>query len=412
MDNSGRYTPAELQILENAVHAYRDQNKHTQSEVNALLNSNARTNDFPGGLWDFICGALPNRERHSIQKAVKRKFNNLRRGPWKPEDDEELIELYRLYPNKWQKIGEENNRGAEASRDRWRNYCKNGEAQEKGEWPKEQEDLLAKLMRGTISILVKDRIKEIRAGRPVPADFEPADLLDYGILSEQMGGTRSRLQCRNKFEKFKARDDQRMEYIFEPLKALDGLEFQSASHQPRARPASVRSATMVSKSKSRITEEREALDNFNKKMLSGDKYYILTGISRTMAKAQVTDESDIPWDEIFEADSQTDWSILDRKIVLQQMQEEYPAPEDSNCLEIVDGIIDIMENDFDDETLEKHYHNTPPSVKQQRTNTKKGLKARKAVIAIKTTEHDDEDSPARSLPTPGSMGEDDEEDGV
>jgi hypothetical protein len=264
-------------------------------------------------------------------------------------------------------------------------------------------------MRETISILVKDRVKEIKAGRPVPADFEPADLLDYGILSEQMGGTRSRLQCRNKFEKFKARDDQRMQYIFEPLETLEGLHFQSASQQPRARPGSGRAATMVSKSKSRIAEESEALDNFNKKMLTGDKYYILTGISRTMAKARVTDETDIPWDEIFEADSQTDWSILDRKVVLQQMQEEYPAPDDSKCLEIVDGIIDILENDFDDETLEKHYHNMPPSVKKQRTSIKKGSKARKAKSAVKVSDHDDEDSPARSLPTPGSMEDDDEE---
>jgi hypothetical protein len=409
MDNSGRYTPAELQILENAVHNYRTEHGHTQAHINALLNSNARTNDFPGGLWDAICGALPHRERHSIQKAVKRKFNPYKRGPWKPEDDEELCDLYRLYPNKWQKIGEENNRGAEASRDRWRNYCKNGDAQEKGEWPKQQEDLLAKLMRDTISLLVNERLREIKAGRPVPASFEPAELLDYGILSEQMGGTRSRLQCRNKFEKFKARDDARMEFIFKPLEALEGIAFEASLSSPtRARHASTRGATMVSKSTSRISEEGQAQENYEK-MLIGDKYYILTCISRTMAKAHVTDEEHIPWDDIYVADSKTDWTILDRKIVLRKMKDEYPVPEDSSCLEHVDGIIEALEADFDEDELEKHYVDRPRSTKAQRTYTNKGSRARKTVSAIKVSEEDDEDSPARSLPTPGSMEDDEEE---
>jgi hypothetical protein len=72
----------------------------------------------------------------------------------------------------------------------------------------------------------------------------------------------------------------------------------SSSSPTRARYASTRCATMVIRSTSRISEEDQAQDNFEK-MLIGDKYYILTCISRAMAKANVTDEGHIPWNDIY-----------------------------------------------------------------------------------------------------------------
>lgn len=402
MDNGGRYTSAELKVLERAVHAYRDEHKMSQDKINDILNSNAREDDFPGGLWDFICGALPQRERHSIQKAVKRKFSNRKRGSWSPEDDKELCELFRLYPSQWQRIGEQNLRGPEASRDRWRNYCKNGAAQEKGEWTKEQEQQLARLMRDTVHTLVQQRLQDIKAGVSVPTYFEPAELLDFGILSEKMGGTRSRLQCRNKFEKFKSRDDQKMKWIFQPVDALNGLAFEATTEEARKK-----SRTKSRKLSARMAEESEALHNFNEKMLTGDKYHILLGISRAMNSAGVTDETSIPWDDILEADHQSNWSILDRKTVLKQMQILYPAPDDDNCLEIIEGITEALEADYDEEELEQYYVERPHSTKKQRTYTKKASRTRNS---IKVSEDDNE--VAVSLPTPGSMDDDDEEDGV
>lgn len=380
----------------------------TQFKINDILNSNARTNDFPGGLWDFICAALPHRERHSVQKAVKRKFNNRKRGTWAPEDDEELCELYRMYKNQWQRIGEENNRGAEASRDRWRNYCKNGKAQEKGEWTTAEEKRLAQLMRDTVQVLVQERIKDIKAGKSVSKHFEPGELMDFGILSEKMGGTRSRLQCRNKFEKFKSRQSQNLEFILKPMEFLNGLEFEATTQE-----ANRKSQSKSRKASARMSEEAEALYNYNEKMLIGDKYNILLGIQKVLIKTGITDEANIPWDDIVEADSQLTWSILDRKVVFQRMQAEYPSPEeDSNCNDVVTGITETLESDYvdDPETLELCYEDRPRSTTKQRTYSKKG--SRNSNSAIKVAEEDDEDSPARSFPTPGSMEDDDEEDGV
>ncbi|KAE9988491.1 hypothetical protein EG328_010530 [Venturia inaequalis] len=406
--NTGRYTEKELALLTEAVHAWRDDHGLTQFAMNDLVNSNARTNEFPGGLWDFICGALPDRERHSVQKAVKRKFNNRKRGAWTPADDEELCHLYKMYKNQWQRIGEENNRGAEASRDRWRNYCKNGKAQQSGEWTPAEEKRLAHLMRDAVQVLVDQRIRDIKVGKSVPEHFDPAELMDFGILSEKMGGTRSRLQCRNKFEKFKARDSQHLAIIIKPKEVLDGLDFE----------ATTKEAGRKSKSKSRISsarlsEEAEALHNYKEKMLIGDQYNILISIQRALQRMpEDTDEDSIPWDEIIERDHDTTWSILDHKTVLRQMQILYPAPDDQTCLEFVSGVIDILEADYDDEELQKFYVDRPRSTRKQRTYTKKGSRARNSISAIKVGEEDDDYSPARSLPTPGSMDDDDEEDGV
>lgn len=407
--NTGRYTDGELALLTEAVHAWRDDHDLTQAAMNDLVNSNARTNDFPGGLWDFICGVLPDRERHSVQKAVKRKFNNRKRGTWTPEDDEELCELYRMYQNQWQRIGEENNRGAEASRDRWRNYCKNGKAQQSGEWSPAEEKRLAQLMRDTVQVLVDQRMKDIKAGKSVSEHFDPAELMDFGILSEKMGGTRSRLQCRNKFEKFKTRESPNLAYIRKPADALDGLEFEVTTKE-----AGRKSKPKARLSTARMSEEAEALHNYNQKMLIGDKYYILTCISRALDKMPVdTDEESIPWDEIYERDDKTSWSILDRKTVLRQMQTLYPAPDDQTCLDVIEGITDILEADYDDEEREQFYVDRPRSIRKQRTYSKKGSRARNTISAIKISAEDDDDSPARSLPTPGSMeDDDDEEDGV
>ncbi|TID22282.1 hypothetical protein E6O75_ATG11076 [Venturia nashicola] len=407
--NTGRYTGAELGLLTDAVHAWRDDNNLTQVEMNDLVNNNARTNDFPGGLWDFICGALPDRERHSVQKAVKRKFNNRKRGTWTPEDDEELCELYEMYKNQWQRIGEENNRGAEASRDRWRNYCKNGKAQQSGEWTPAEEKRLAQLMRDTVQDLVDQRIKDIKAGKSVPNHFEPEELMDFGILSEKMGGTRSRLQCRNKFEKFKSRQSQHLEYVRQPKDFLDGLEFEATTQE-----AGRKSKTKSRMSSARLSEEAEALHNYNERMLIGDKYHVLLSIQRALEKMpDDTDEESIPWDDIVERDNVTNWSILDRKTVLRQMQILHPVPDDQTCFEVIQGITDILETDYDDEELEQFYVHRPRSTKKQRTYTRKGSRAHNSISAIKVSAENDDDSPARSLPTPGSMeDDDDEEEGV
>ncbi|QDS78137.1 hypothetical protein FKW77_004593 [Venturia effusa] len=409
--NTGRYTEAEIARLERAVHTWRDDHNLTQKAMNDLLNSNARANDFPGGLWDFICSALSHRERHSVQKAVKRKFNNRKRGTWTPDDDAELCALYKMYKNQWQRIGEENNRGAEASRDRWRNYCKNGSAQEKGEWTPAEEKRFAQLMRDTVQVLVQQRIKDIKAGKSVPERFEPAELMDFGILSEKMGGTRSRLQCRNKFEKFKKRDSQNLDFINKPMDSLNGLEFEASTQKAKRK-----SQAKPRKSSARVSEEAEALHNYNEKMLIGDKYNILLGIQKVLIQTGITNEADIPWDDVVEADNQLSWSILDRKIVLQRMQAEYPSPdEESSCIDVVTGITEILESEYvdDPETLEVCYKDRPRSTGKQRTYSKKASRARDSISALKIADQDEDESPARSLPTPGSMDDDDdEEDGI
>ena len=197
----GRVTKEEIDMISDAVETYKELHDLTQSEVNELIHQDAHSQRE---LWKHICAEVPDMPSRSVQNTCRRRFHNLDRGAFEPEDDELLRTLYKEYPDKWKQIGHEMNRFPEDVRDRWRNYLVCGNKIRKHVWDIGEEQNLKRLVREYID---NAREKFRYDDDPRLAQAGDDDLIDWSSISKMMNHTRSRLQCANKWRKMKAREE-------------------------------------------------------------------------------------------------------------------------------------------------------------------------------------------------------------
>lgn len=109
--------------------------------------------------------------------------NNI--GAWTKEDDDKLIELYTKHKGQWTTIGVALGRMADSCRDRYRNHLKDLATMNTGTWAPEEDKKLLEIM--------TDLAK--KQGKTNLADATHM----WTAISELMGGTRSRHQCRHRY---------------------------------------------------------------------------------------------------------------------------------------------------------------------------------------------------------------------
>ncbi|OWB65682.1 hypothetical protein B5S30_g1010 [[Candida] boidinii] len=238
---SKSFSKEEISALDAFIKDYCKIHKITKEEVCKRIWSDKRKKD---GFWESIQKVLPKRTRASIYKHVRRAYHVFKaRGKWTEEEDKKLAELGELYQSQWKKIGLEMERMPEDCRDRWRNYVKCGQNRATNKWTEDEEDKL----REVVSLLVKEN-SEILGKRDDEEDYEEEEemgqgddadvdhdvdaimknektngdkvkrkkkknnynigesLINWTIVSERMGGTRSRIQCRYKWNKLLKRE--------------------------------------------------------------------------------------------------------------------------------------------------------------------------------------------------------------
>lgn len=137
-------------------------------------------------LWVEIAGRLKTRPLLNIYLHVRRMYhpqNNI--GAWTKEDDDKLIELYTKHKGQWTTIGVALGRMADSCRDRYRNHLKDLATMNTGTWAPEEDKKLLEIM--------TDLAK--KQGKTNLADATHM----WTAISELMGGTRSRHQCRHRY---------------------------------------------------------------------------------------------------------------------------------------------------------------------------------------------------------------------
>ncbi|CAR25581.1 ZYRO0A03300p [Zygosaccharomyces rouxii] len=223
--SSGKsFDQAEEAALEQFITEYQTiKNLDRQQICERIWSNERRKDDF----WSNICKVLPYRTRSSIYKHVRRKYHVFeQRGKWTPQEDAELARLCVEKEGQWSEIGRALGRMPEDCRDRWRNYVKCGSNRASNKWSPQEEELLKRVItemleesqrhhtRGTDHLVQEsDEEEDVPASDDEKQDFDKKDgrksnrktsfkdVINWTIVSERMGGTRSRIQCRYKWNK-------------------------------------------------------------------------------------------------------------------------------------------------------------------------------------------------------------------
>jgi hypothetical protein len=349
---SGPLTPREVDLLEGAVENYRLANNLDKVAVNNLIqDSNRSSNKTTASLWAEICAALPHRQRAAVQKAARRKFHNYeKRGRWTHEEDEALRQAYEMHPQRWKAIGATVGRFPEDCRDRYRNYLKCGESQQKDVWNAEETEKFKAIVHQILEQLRNDQTSKMQQRRHNTTGDSENDverLLDWDIVSKRMGRTRSRLQCRNKWEVLKQSEVRD--------KAIEQA-YQKNDQDPR---------------KGSSPRYLQAKTNYDH-MLPGDKFKIINIIRSSLIDADLKYEFEVPWLLIQKATAdECKWTLPERKVCLQEMKKLVKPPKRGDFLAYLEAMLDYLEEKYPDQT--ENYYQGPldyvyTTVPKQRKN--------------------------------------------
>lgn len=207
----GPFTEAEIAKLFAFRDQYCEENDCTQQQFIRQIHANAHNNVKNIGFWNEVSEVLPCRTRHALQRVCRRRFHNFtKRGTWTAEEDAELREAHGEHGNKWKVIGEQIERLPEDCRDRWRNYLKESEFRNRDEWTSFEVERLKDAVADCMDAMKKANRehKKRQAGggnRMGQQDAEEKDMINWVIVSEKLGGSRSRLQCSYKWKQLAER---------------------------------------------------------------------------------------------------------------------------------------------------------------------------------------------------------------
>lgn len=179
----------EIEALDRFIGAYCEINKMTRREVCERVWCNERKKD---DFWEALQKVLPHRSRASVYKHVRRLYHIFDvRGKWTEAEDLELGTLAAEKDGQWKTIGHLMGRMPEDCRDRWRNYVKCGTSRSSNKWSDSEEEKLRTIVAEMLRIPTEDN-------QPLP--------VNWTIVSDRMGGIRSRIQCRYKWNKLLKRE--------------------------------------------------------------------------------------------------------------------------------------------------------------------------------------------------------------
>ncbi|KAH0559898.1 hypothetical protein GP486_003581 [Trichoglossum hirsutum] len=347
----GPFSEHEENLLKQFMDGYKLEHGLTEQELNARVWAERRLNrdDF----WDQVSAILPYRPRQSIYKYCRRQFHNFpKRGQWTPEEDEELAVATKEHPQQWKIVGSLLNRMPEDCRDRWRNYLKCGEARKRDVWTEQEENQLRQHVREVIALLGREKAPDASASREnVLSDEEvdrKASLVNWTVISEKMGGTRSRIQCSYKWKK---------------------LQKTAAREQEQA--IAEQNKIEVEPQPKKTWRAKKAEGNFFK-MLPGDKYELL----KALKDSGTYEEKNIPWKLVGSPEFCKTWNLTDRKTAYKFLKQSVPNHENMTLQDIVSELLKGLEQ-LQPDLLSMHF--IPPPVSPKRRRKSKRLPSTEAV---------------------------------
>lgn len=151
--------------------------------------------------WADIYGVLPDRDRRSVYRFMRRHFQDTMQKPheWTPEQEDELVALHAEHGPKWTYIAKLLGRSDDDVTQRWKNKLEHRGTMNRGPWSEEELRSFLEAMR-----VVWEGYRQILhdgAGKDMYEMDEK--LVGWGGVSSTMKHVRSRQQCADKWRKIR-----------------------------------------------------------------------------------------------------------------------------------------------------------------------------------------------------------------
>lgn len=207
---TGFFSPEEVQKLEHYKVDFCNTNGLSAETFDRMVQHSRRdrNDEFPchpsiitkEEFWRNIYELLPNRDRRSVYRFMRRHFQASSQRPheWTPEQDDELAELHAIHGPKFALIAKMLGRTQDDVVQRWKNKVEHRDTMRTGPWSEEEILQLLEVLN-----MVRDAL--IKAGQDVGKDIYEMDEsnIGWGTVSDYIKNTRSRQQCADKWRKIK-----------------------------------------------------------------------------------------------------------------------------------------------------------------------------------------------------------------
>jgi hypothetical protein len=192
----GPFTDREKTKVDNLFNETMKDTGMSDADLRALIKNwkSKEAADFK----EAVQTALPNRPIAAIRKFCQRRYHNMERGPWTPEDDASLKNAHAANPDKWTEISALVGRTGADCKDRWKNYVSNEGTLQVGPWSQEEAVALTKAVDETIKEIQKADKKNKKLSRN-----ELERMISWDVVSKKLNRTRSAKRCNEKWQKIK-----------------------------------------------------------------------------------------------------------------------------------------------------------------------------------------------------------------
>lgn len=205
----GFFAPDEIELLEKFKLDFCNNNQLTGDEFDEMVQHSERDRTIPfpcapeictkQEFWAGIYGVIPDRDRRSVYRFMRRHFQVTTQKPhdWTDEQDEELISLFEEHGPKYTYIAKLLGRSDDDVTQRWKNKLEHRGTMNRGPWHEEELHAFLQAIQ-----MVWEGYKEILhegAGKDMYEMDEK--LVGWGGISNAMQNLRSRQQCADKWRK-------------------------------------------------------------------------------------------------------------------------------------------------------------------------------------------------------------------
>ena len=321
-DNGGQFTDEEYGTILEFRDNYCAQHEWSYRRFADQIHANARNNPGLSAFWTEIQDLLPYRKRQPLQKFCRRKFHNFqKRGAWTAEDDEMLKQAVTEKGKSWKAVGEMCDRMAEDVRDRWRNYHHNAANRNTEAWTDDEVKSLVRAVGESIWRVQDDRRHRfwLEHGFPLPAAAdEPTEdelekMIVWQVVSDRMGGLRSRLQC---------------SYKWKALKNVGRTDFARALRRADKAMAKLQDGVVdVPVAPRKDWRLEQARRKVRRHMLPGDRYDLLAALLHCGA----ANEAAVPWPTLGKGEPwRRKWKLVDVRAAWDVLKADAAAEADDD----------------------------------------------------------------------------------